>query len=85
MSVRTKMTDDEVKAAFAAIAAKMGGQKVEGVILQEIVTPDGMRWLNPAPTPMSPKMAAALVRSVMEAAPATQSDDLPLFPAGGQG
>jgi hypothetical protein len=52
LSVRTKMTDDEVREAFAAIAAKLGGQKVEGVILQEIVTPEG-RWLNPDPTPMT--------------------------------
>jgi hypothetical protein len=65
VSVKTKMTDAEVKAAFAALA---GAERVEGVLLRE-VTVGGVRWLNPDPTPMSAQTAAEIVRSVVEAAP----------------
>jgi hypothetical protein len=65
--MRTKMTDAEVREAFAAIAAKLGDRMPKGVILQEIVI-GGVRWLNPDPAPMTPKMAAHVVRSVIEAA-----------------
>jgi hypothetical protein len=65
--MKTKMTADEVQAAFEAIAAKAGGERVEGVILREVVTAEG-RWLNDDPTPISPKTAAEIVRKVVEAA-----------------
>jgi hypothetical protein len=68
VSVKTKMTAAEVEAAFKAIA---GDEKGEGVILREIITPDGMRWLNNDPTPMSPETAAAIARKMIEAAPVT--------------
>jgi hypothetical protein len=69
LSVKTRMSDNEVKTAFAALAAKAGAEKVEGVLLREVTLPNGMRWLNPDPMPMSPKMAADLIaRMMVEAA-----------------
>jgi hypothetical protein len=67
--MKTKMTDEEVREAFAAIAARLGDRMPKGMILEEIVTPAG-RWLNPAPVPapMTPRAAATLVRKVIEAA-----------------
>jgi hypothetical protein len=58
------MTAAEVEAAFKAIA---GSEKAEGLLLREIVTADGARWLNDDLASMSPETAAAIVRSMVEA------------------
>jgi hypothetical protein len=66
MTMKT-MTAADVEKTVQAIMAK-AGEKPEGVILREIVTPEGERWLADDPTPMSPETAAAIVQAMIEAA-----------------
>jgi hypothetical protein len=62
------MTAADVERAFQAIVAKAGDAKAEGVILREVVTPEGVRWLNKDLAPMSPQTAVAIVRKMIEIA-----------------
>jgi hypothetical protein len=58
MTTKTKrktMTVADLEKMVQAIAAKAGGEKAEGVILREVTTPEGVRWLNNDLAPLSPR------------------------------